>query len=191
MAEIRLTLREIRDGRLPNVCISCGRRACNFIERKYTVEHHMRYWRSRTTTSRSLTIPVPVCRRHLRQDRTEAKGIGDRSIVLVGVSGEFVDALWDIRDGIEPVREVSAAPPTADNDDPPVVRLARRPRPRYDDEEDDDDMVYAGKGSSAGWVFGIILGIFALIVAACMGLASLLNSGKGVRRGPPFGPGRF
>jgi hypothetical protein len=190
MPEVRLTLREINNRELPQVCVSCWRRAKYFVERKYTVESRENRWRSTTTRWRSITLPMPMCQKHADLgDRTQAKAIGDRSIILVGVSPDFVDALWDIRDGIATIQDIGARLGPEDDEEPPRPRPVRRP-PRRSDYEDDEDLLYAGKSNSAGWVIGIIIGVVALIGAILFGLANLGPGGGrgGGRGGPPFGP---
>jgi hypothetical protein len=191
MPEVRLTMREINNRELPQVCISCWRRARYFVERKYTVESRENRWRSTTTRWRSITLPMPMCQKHADLgDRTQARAIGDRSIILVGVSPDFVDALWDIRDGIAKIQDISARVGGPEEEEerlrPPPVRR----RPRRSDYEDDEDLLYAGKNNSAGWVIGIVIGIIALIFAVLFGLANLGPGGGrgGGRGGPPFGP---
>ena len=192
MPEVRLTMREINNRELPDVCICCWRRARYFVDRKYTVESRENRWRSTTTRWRSLTVPIPMCQKHADLgDRTEARAIGDRSIILAGVSPDFVDALWDIRDGIAKIQEIGARLPGREEDDErPRPRPVRRRRPRRADYEDDEDLLYAGKSNSAGWVIGIVIGIIALIGAVLFGLANLGPGGGrgGGRGGPPFGP---
>jgi len=189
MPEVRLTMREINNRELPLVCISCWRRARYFVERKYTVESRENRWRSTTTRWRSITLPIPMCQKHADLgDRTQAKAIGDRSIILVGVSPDFVDALWDIRDGIAKIQEIGARiGETEEEEERP--RPVRR-RPRRADYEDDEDLLYAGRSNSTGWVIGIVIGIVALIFAVLFGLANLGPGGRGGggRGGPPFGP---
>ena len=190
MPEVRLTMREINNRELPLVCISCWRRARYFVERKYTVESRENHWRSTTTRWRSITLPIPMCQKHADLgDRTQAKAIGDRSIILVGVSPDFVDALWDIRDGIAKIQEIGARIGEPEEEERPRPRPVRR-RPRRADYEDDEDLLYAGKSNSAGWVIGIVIGIVALIFAVLFGLANLGPGGRGGggRGGPPFGP---
>src|SRR6516164_8835428 len=186
MPEVRLTMREINNRELPLVCISCWRRARYFVERKYTVESRENRWRSTTTRWRSITLPIPMCQKHADLgDRTQAKAIGDRSIILVGVSPDFVDALWDIRDGIAKIQEIGARiGETEEEEERPRPRPVRR-RPRRADYEDDEDLLYAGRSNSTGWVIGIVIGIVALIFAVLFGLANLGPGGRGGGRGGP------
>lgn len=190
MPEVRLTMREINNRELPDVCIACWRRARYFVDRRYTVESRENRWRSTVTRSRSITLPMPMCQKHADLgDRTEAKAIGERSIILVGVSPDFVDALWDIRDGIAKIRDIGAnLPGNIDEEERPRPRPVRR-RPRRADYGDDEDLLYGGRSSSAGWVVGIVIGVIALIGAVLFGLANLgPGRGGGGRGGPPFGP---
>jgi hypothetical protein len=189
MADIRITFREFNNRELPAICIACGRRARYFVDRRYSVSSYRRELGSRTTRSRQITVDVPVCRKHSEVlDRTQARAMGDRSMILTGVSEDFVDALWDIRDGIAKIQEIAAAPyDDRDDDELPPPRRRRRRR-RYDD--DDEDMLYAGKSSSALFIIIAVIGVIALLAAICTGLAGLV-SGPGKRQGgPPFGPRR-
>jgi len=187
MAEIRITFREFNNRELPTICIACGRRARYFVERRYSVASYHRALGSRTTRTRQITLDIPVCRKHSEVlDKTEARAVGDRSIILTGVSEDFVDALWDIRDGIAKIQEIAAEPYDGREDDertPPPRR--RRRRKRY--EDDDEEMLRAGKSSSALFIIFAVFGGIVLLAAICMGLARLL-SGPGRRPGPPFGP---
>jgi hypothetical protein len=170
MAEIQIDFQELVNREVPKLCIGCGRASCGFVIKEYAVQHYTRGWRWRRTETRSRSIPIPVCRQHMEEDEgTEAVALGDRSIVLDGVSGRFVDALWDLRDEL----------------DRDAKRSFRRRRRAYDD--DDDRLFRKGKSHTAGWVIGITLGIFALCFAVCIGCAGILGGTS--HSGGPFGPG--
>jgi hypothetical protein len=178
MAELQLDFQELVNRELPRLCIGCGRPAAGFVVKEYNVQHVTRGWRWRRTETRGRSIPIPVCRRHMDEDEgTEAVALGERSILLDGVSERFVDALWDLRDELD--REAK--------------RSFRRRRRVYD--EDDEPLFRRGKSHTAGWVIGITLGVCALGFAICVGCAGLLGGagrsgpGFGPGGGPPFGPG--
>jgi hypothetical protein len=188
VADIRITFREFTNRELPTICISCGRRARYFVERRYAVASYRRQLGSRTIRSRQITVDIPVCRKHSEVlDKTQARAIGDRSMILTGVSEDFVDALWDIRDGIAKIQEIAAEPYDDRDDEEPRPPPRRRRRRRHDDQ--DEEMLYAGKTSSVPFIIIAVIGAIALLGAICMGLANLI-SGPGRRQGPPFGPRR-
>lgn len=119
VAEMQLSRREAeRDGRLPPLCMQCGAPATTKVAKKYSTDGtplppdpviggwllfplwlviallKLISWSS----ARTMTVQTPLCDKHTHgwftQSTLEAQSITDESIVLAGVSDQFVEA-WD------------------------------------------------------------------------------------------------
>jgi hypothetical protein len=162
MAEIFLTWREAGSGDLPEVCVSCGEPATDLASRRLCVSRHGIF----VIRTRSVTVRLPFCPEHRQASwvyfsRVVAKKIEEEGITLAHVSEDFIDALWDYREG-------------------GGRRRRRRPPERWEEDEDPDRPAggyrrprrlpeYRPPPSNAVKTVGIILLVLFLVGMFCAG----------------------
>jgi hypothetical protein len=183
MAEVRLSAHEAQDGDLPPVCITCGARATEIVDRKVSVERHQLFSVRVTST----TVALPVCRQHRRASwvywkRPVAKEITETSITLKHVSPRFMRALEDYRDDRDAGEEIPVVRVGGDGEE--IDRPRRRPRRR----ERADDL--PGYDPPSAWprVLLILIVLLFVVPLVCGGLLFVLFpflTGMGARHGLP------
>lgn len=117
MAELKLTRTDADSGRLPRLCMQCGAPAADEIHKKYSTDQtdfvpppdepvgcliiwpilgvlKLISW----SVAKTMTVRTPLCHKHAHGwfawSTLEAKAICDDSILLTGVSDQFVQA-WE------------------------------------------------------------------------------------------------
>jgi hypothetical protein len=119
MAEVQLSRADAQGSRLPAVCMQCGAPATDEVLKKYTTDQvdltppppepmgcfvwwpilgllKLLSW----STAKTMTVRMPLCHKHAHgwftSSTLTAKVITDESIILAGVSDQFVQA-WEQR----------------------------------------------------------------------------------------------
>ena len=114
MAQVWLERDEAEEGDLPRVCMTCGRRATDFVTRRLTWEPAGARGASvaglvglgiRAALTRRMTAVLPLC--HLHQGwklwgGIKATRMTPEGVLLTNVCPEFVEALEEHRDGGDP-----------------------------------------------------------------------------------------
>jgi hypothetical protein len=166
MATIRLSAYEVQCGRLPMVCVRCGRDASDQMEWRLSAIQHYIIYRVRTTIS----VVLPACPEHRTQglfiwSRVVAKHIDQRGVTLGNVSPYFLDAVEDFRDNPDDYRR-----PGTDYD------RRRSPAERRNTPTGSS----GSSGSATIWiVLGVLGAMFFGVVLLCGGLIVLARMQSG------------
>jgi hypothetical protein len=179
MAEVWLERDEAEDGDLPRVCMTCGRRATDFVTRCLTYEPPgvagagvagLVGLGIRAALTKRMTVVLPLC--HLHQGwklwgGIKARRMTPEGVLLKNVCPEFVEALEEYRDGGNPRGYED------DEEDVPRRRspATAAPPPR----------------SSSAWVWVLVGGVLLLALLVCGGFGGMFYLLLHMPR-PPVGP---